>query len=325
MTGFQTLLSRLGAATALLAFASGLFGGSTDMAVVGGSLLLLLAGVRHFTGILPHVGIDLGAGLVGMAVLFLVLDSGMGADFWWLLVASWLFSWLAVERGMMSLTNSPVLSNTLLLAVPVFFGMWIIFVWQMLAVGLDIPMVLLPSPAQIAVRFMASTAVLWADFQQTFLKSALIGYLLGCGSAFILAIIIDRVPFLQRGLLPVGNFVSALPVIGIAPIMVMWFGFDWQSKAAVVVVMTFFPMLVNTVAGLQASQGDGARSAAHLCLILFSAVGEAAASDSGPLYLQCPEDQLDAGSYRCHRGRILRHPHCGSWLSHFHRSWTDES
>ena len=254
MTGFQTLLSRLGAATALLAFASGLFGGSTDMAVVGGSLLLLLAGVRHFTGILPHVGIDLGAGLVGMAVLFLVLDSGMGADFWWLLVASWLFSWLAVERGMMSLTNILVLSNTLLLAVPVFFGMWIIFVWQMLAVGLDIPMVLLPSPAQIAVRFMASTAVLWADFQQTFLKSALIGYLLGCGSAFILAIIIDRVPFLQRGLLPVGNFVSALPVIGIAPIMVMWFGFDWQSKAAVVVVMTFFPMLVNTVAGLQASQ-----------------------------------------------------------------------
>ncbi|HCM06980.1 MAG TPA: nitrate ABC transporter, partial [Alphaproteobacteria bacterium] len=174
--------------------------------------------------------------------------------FWWLLVASWLFCWLAVERGMMASTNTAMFSNVILLAVPVFFGIWIIFVWQMLAVGLDIPMVLLPSPAQIAVRFMASTSVLWADFQQTFLKAALIGYILGCGSAFFLAIIIDRVPFLQRGLLPVGNFVSALPVIGIAPIMVMWFGFDWQSKAAVVVVMTFFPMLVNTVAGLQASQ-----------------------------------------------------------------------
>ena len=35
--------------------------------------------------------------------------------------------------------------------------------------------------------------------------------------------------------------------------MVMWFGFDWQSKAAMVVIMTFFPMLVNAVAGLQAS------------------------------------------------------------------------
>jgi len=54
-------------------------------------------------------------------------------------------------------------------------------------------------------------------------------------------------------LLPVGNFVAALPIIGMAPILVMWFGFDWQSKSAVVVVMVFFPMLVNTVQGLQAS------------------------------------------------------------------------
>jgi NitT/TauT family transport system permease protein len=39
-----------------------------------------------------------------------------------------------------------------------------------------------------------------------------------------------------------------------APIMVMWFGFDWQSKAAVVVLMVFFPMLVNTVQGLAAAE-----------------------------------------------------------------------
>ena len=43
---------------------------------------------------------------------------------------------------------------------------------------------------------------------------------------------------------------TALPLVGIAPVMVMWFGFDWPSKAAVVVIMTFFPMLVNAVAGL---------------------------------------------------------------------------
>jgi NitT/TauT family transport system permease protein len=48
--------------------------------------------------------------------------------------------------------------------------------------------------------------------------------------------------------------VAALPIVGLAPILVMWFGFDWQSKAAVVVAMVFFPMLVNTVAGLQASE-----------------------------------------------------------------------
>jgi NitT/TauT family transport system permease protein len=53
--------------------------------------------------------------------------------------------------------------------------------------------------------------------------------------------------------LPLGNLVAALPMVGIAPIMVMWFGFDWQSKMAVVVIMTFFPMLVNAVAGLEAA------------------------------------------------------------------------
>ena len=102
-------------------------------------------------------------------------------------------------------------------------------------------------------RIITSTHILWADFQQTFMKAALIGFALGCGSGFLVAIAIDRSPFLQKGLLPVGNFVSALPIIGVAPIMVMWFGFDWPSKAAVVIIMTFFPMLVNTVSGLAAS------------------------------------------------------------------------
>ena len=48
----------------------------------------------------------------------------------------------------------------------------------------------------------------------------------------------------------VGTQLGAYTIVGIAPILVMWFGFDWQSKAAVVVVMVFFPVLVNTVAGL---------------------------------------------------------------------------
>jgi NitT/TauT family transport system permease protein len=138
--------------------------------------------------------------------------------------------------------------------VPALFGAWLIYLWQVLVTGFGVPSVLLPSPALIARVFMASTGTLWADFYQTFLKSVLAGYALGCGSGFLVALLVDRVPFLQRGLLPLGNFVSALPIVGVAPIMVMWFGFDWQSKAAVVVIMTFFPMLVNTIAGLHATQ-----------------------------------------------------------------------
>ena len=139
------------------------------------------------------------------------------------------------------------------LAVPVIFGITLLIVWEGLVRGLNVPSVILPPPSAIASKFAGSLDVLWVDFVQTFVKGALSGYVMGCGSAVLIAIAIDRSPFLQRGLLPVGNFVAALPIVGTAPILVMWFGFDWQSKAAVVVAMVFFPMLVNTVQGLAAS------------------------------------------------------------------------
>ena len=139
------------------------------------------------------------------------------------------------------------------LVVPAIFGITILVVWECLVRGLQVPGVILPPPSAIGARLMVEGPTLWADFRQTFVKGALRGYAFGCGAAFLTAIAIDRSPFLQRGLLPVGNFVAALPIVGIAPVLVMWFGFDWQSKAAVVVVMVFFPVLVNTVAGLAAS------------------------------------------------------------------------
>lgn len=139
------------------------------------------------------------------------------------------------------------------LAMPIVFGLTLIAIWEGVVRGFDISAVLLPAPSAIAARFVASTAILWEDFVQTVIKGALSGYVIGCGAAFLTAVVMDRFEFLRRGLLPVGNFAAALPVVGMAPILVMWFGFDWQSKAAVVVVMVFFPVLVNTVQGLQAS------------------------------------------------------------------------
>ncbi len=145
-------------------------------------------------------------------------------------------------------------SRAVRLAVPAIFGVTVLGVWEALVRGLNVPTVILPPPSKIAVKFAASLDILWIDFVQTFVKGALSGYAIGCGAAVIIAILIDRSEFLQRGLLPVGNFVAALPIVGTAPILVMWFGFDWHSKSAVVVAMVFFPMLVNSVQGLAASE-----------------------------------------------------------------------
>nr|WP_151719340.1 ABC transporter permease [Gemmobacter serpentinus] len=137
--------------------------------------------------------------------------------------------------------------------VPLIFGVTLLLLWEMAARLFGISRVILPAPSDIWAQIGQSLPILWADFLQTFIKGALSGYLIGCGAAVAVAVLIDRSPFLQRGLLPVGNFVAALPIVGIAPIMVMWFGFDWHSKAAVVVIMVFFPVLVNMVAGLKAT------------------------------------------------------------------------
>ncbi len=136
------------------------------------------------------------------------------------------------------------------MVIPLLFGITLLVLWEGFVRGLQVNPVILPAPTAIWGAIAGNPGTLWLDFTQTILKGAVSGYVIGCGAAVAVAVLIDRSPFLQRGLLPVGNFVAALPIVGIAPILVMWFGFDWHSKAAVVVVMVFFPVLVNTVAGL---------------------------------------------------------------------------
>ena len=135
-------------------------------------------------------------------------------------------------------------------AVPTVFGVSVLVLWECTVRGLSVSQIILPAPSAIAARFVASGDVLWLDFTQTVVKGALSGYLIGAAAAFAIAIAVDRSSFLQRGLLPIGRAATKFPIVGIAPILVGWFGFDWHSKAAVVVVMVFFPILVNTVQGL---------------------------------------------------------------------------
>ncbi|HEV7317030.1 MAG TPA: ABC transporter permease [Ensifer sp.] len=175
------------------------------------------------------------------------------ASFFVLVAAAWLLAWRCVSILSAIRPQSIAGIYGLRLLIPAIFGAWILIIWEAVTRGAGIPFILLPPPSAIGVRIAGSIPTLWTDVQQTIFRSVLIGYIIGCASGFIVAVLADRVTFLRRGLLPIGNLVSALPIIGVAPIMVMWFGFDWQSKAAVVVIMTFFPMLVNTVTGLAAS------------------------------------------------------------------------
>jgi NitT/TauT family transport system permease protein len=146
-------------------------------------------------------------------------------------------------------------STAVKLAVPAIFGLTIVVVWELMVRGFEVNPVILPAPSSVIERIAQEGPILWADFKQTVLKGALIGYILGTVAALGVAVLADRSEFLTRGILPVGSFMAALPIVGTAPILVKWLGSDWESKAAVVAVMVFFPILVNTVAGLKDTSG----------------------------------------------------------------------
>ena len=225
-----------------------------QIAAVAGALFLLAAWWLGLTGVCLGL---VGGVLVAAASLTLLGDASVAGQarsgFWMLVIAVWLSSAMCVVALAARRPFAAVAKRLLNLIVPVLFGLAVLYLWEAAVRGFGVSPVLLPSPSSAATKFAGSLPILWQDFVQTFIRGVLIGYAIGCGAGLLVAILAHRFAFLGRGLLPLGNFFSALPLVGVAPIMVMWFGFDWPSKAAVVALVTFFPMLVNTLAGLSAS------------------------------------------------------------------------
>jgi NitT/TauT family transport system permease protein len=230
----RPVLLALTLAASVLFAASGWAGGSR-------AIVLGLAGV--LCGAVTTLALLRDPGVAGSAA----------AGFWAMVLAVWLASALCVMQLATMRSRAQGARRALDLAIPLLFGAVVFYLWEVLVRGFGVSPVIMPAPSKAAARFAASLPTLGADFVQTFVRGVLIGYVIGCGAGLLVAIVAQRFAFLGRGLLPLGNFFSALPLVGVAPIMVMWFGFDWPSKAAVVALVTFFPMLVNTLAGLSAS------------------------------------------------------------------------
>jgi NitT/TauT family transport system permease protein len=144
------------------------------------------------------------------------------------------------------------------------FGLWVLYFWQLLVVAFEVPRVLLPAPTLIVQSLIDNLRHARRRLHADRLKAVLVGWVLGSRPGLSVARghrppavpaarpAADRVPDQHRS------------AGGVAPIAVMWFGFEWPSKAAVVVLMTFFPMLVSTLAGCR-PRAAGARADAQLC------------------------------------------------------------
>ena len=110
------------------------------------------------------------------------------------------------------------------LFAPAILGLAILSLWELACRTIPISPILLPAPSVIWQRLISEVPTLRLDFFMTVIQAVVPGWLIGCGAGLLVALLCDRFDFLKRGLLPVGNFFSVLPLVGVAPIMVMWFG-----------------------------------------------------------------------------------------------------
>ena len=134
-----------------------------------------------------------------------------------------------------------------LLAPLVILGLWLLLVWVQ-----DYPAFLLPAPALVWQRFLvvAGDGTLWAHTWVT-LQEILGGLALGLSVATLLGYLLARSPTLEQLLLPYLVASQALPIVALAPLLVIWLGTGRLSKVVVCALTLFFPVLINTIVGIR--------------------------------------------------------------------------
>jgi ABC-type nitrate/sulfonate/bicarbonate transport system permease component len=133
-------------------------------------------------------------------------------------------------------------------APPLALGAALLLAWEALVRWFDVPAWLLPAPSQIARTFAGSLGVLRGHVAATLLETTL-GFALSLAVGFGLAFALDASPLLRRALYPLLVASQTVLIVAIAPLLVI----GLLPKVLVVALVTFFPIVINTVDGLRAA------------------------------------------------------------------------
>jgi NitT/TauT family transport system permease protein len=131
----------------------------------------------------------------------------------------------------------------------------VLVVWQLAVVLLDVPAYIIPSPTEIAGELVIEGPDLIVDLGWTMLE-AVLGFLVGSGIAIVTAVVFVHVPIVERAAFPWAIVLQTVPIIAIAPLLTIWFGFTLVPKVAIAAIICFFPVLVNTTRGLRAVSAE---------------------------------------------------------------------
>jgi putative hydroxymethylpyrimidine transport system permease protein len=126
--------------------------------------------------------------------------------------------------------------------------------WEALARLGGIENYLLPAPSEVAQALVDDRSLLLSDTWVTS-KEVLLGFALAVATGIAIAALLHLSPLLRRAFYPLVVASQAVPVIVIAPILVIWFGFGIVPKLIVIALICFFPIVVNTLDGLRSVDG----------------------------------------------------------------------
>jgi ABC-type nitrate/sulfonate/bicarbonate transport system permease component len=129
-------------------------------------------------------------------------------------------------------------------------GLIAIAIWQAVADFSSLKQWLLPSPWEVLQAFAESPGLIMRHAAVT-AQEALIGFACALAIGSALAIAITQSRLAERALYPYVVASQAVPIIAIAPVLVVWFGFGLMPKIVVIVLITFFPVTINMVDGIR--------------------------------------------------------------------------
>ncbi len=128
-------------------------------------------------------------------------------------------------------------------------------IWEVYVRLSGISPLMLPAPSRVLEQIVLNRDLLWANTIPT-LQATFAGFALSLSVAFGLSVVLDFMPRVRRVLFPIFVVSQTLPLVAIAPLVVLWFGFDLTPKVLLVALVTFFPMLVALVDGYAATDPE---------------------------------------------------------------------
>ena len=127
----------------------------------------------------------------------------------------------------------------------------ILALWQAIVSGFGVPTYIAPSPVQVLQVFVEQGDILWINFWPTLMEAAS-GFLVGNSVAVVLAVWFVHSQLAERAFYPIAVFINTIPIIAVAPILVLLLGNGYAPKIVIAALICFFPTLVNMVRGLKA-------------------------------------------------------------------------